>query len=137
MIIGITASAFDLLHVGHVLMLKEAKEQCDYLICCLHIDPSKERREKNEPVQSVVERFLQLEGLAYVDEIIPYETEKDLLDIIQLKNPDIRIIGEEYKEIEYTGKDLTAVTYYNERNHRFSSTQLRKRVKEHQSKKQT
>tara|TARA_R100000781_G_C4067722_1_gene123403 strand:- start:509 stop:901 length:393 start_codon:yes stop_codon:yes gene_type:complete len=129
MIIGITASAFDLLHVGHVMMLKEAKEHCDHLICCLHVDPSKERSEKNKPIQSVVERFMQLEGIMYVDEIVPYETEKDLLDIIQLKRPDVRIIGEEYKEQEYTGKYLTANTHYNRRGHRFSSSELRKRLR--------
>ena len=95
MVTGLTASCFDFLHVGHVAMLEDAKKQCDYLICCLHVDPSIERPEKNPPLQSLVERYIQLQGLSSVDEIIPYEREKDLLDILQIKTPDVRIIGEE------------------------------------------
>ena len=128
MVIGITASAFDLLHVGHIAMLEEAKKHCDYLICCLHVDPSIERPEKNPPMQSVVERHIQLTAVSYVDEIIPYEREKDLIDIIQIKNPDIRIIGEEYKQKEFTGKKLCPLIHYNKRTHRFSSTEMRIRM---------
>ena len=128
MYIGITASAFDILHVGHVAMLEDAKKHCDYLICCLQVDPSLERPEKNPPLQSLVERYIQLQAVRYVDEIIPYEREKDLQDIIEIKTPDIRIIGEEYKSTEFTGKKLCPVIHYNKRRHRFSSTHMRIRM---------
>ena len=93
--VGITASAFDLLHAGHCEMLREAKTVCDYLICCLHIDPSLERGGKIRPLQTIVERHIVLSSNKYVDEIIPYQTEEDLLQIIKLKMPEIRVIGEE------------------------------------------
>jgi len=128
MYIGITASAFDMLHVGHVAMLEDAKKHCDHLICCLHVDPSVERPEKDPPLQSLVERYIQLQAVCYVDEIIPYEREKDLQDIIELKTPDVRIIGEEYKFKEFTGKGLCPVIHYNKRRHRFSSTEMRIRM---------
>ena len=128
MYIGITASAFDILHVGHVAMLEDAKKHCDYLICCLQVDPSLERPEKNPPLQSLVERYIQLQAVRYVDEIIPYEREKDLQDIIEIKTPGIRIIGEEYKSKEFTGKKLCRVIHYNKRRHRFSSTEMRIRM---------
>jgi len=127
--IGFTASAFDLLHVGHVVMLKEAKEQCDYLICGLHIDPSVERNYKNKPTESVVERFIKLQSICYVDEVIPYETEQDLVDIIKLKNVSVRILGEEYKGIEFVGYDMPIKFYFNKRDHRFSSTDLINRIR--------
>ena len=95
--VGITASTFDLLHAGHVMMLREAKDQCDYLICALHIDPSFDRPDKNKPVQSIVERHTQLAAVRYVDEVIPYLTEQDLEDILKMHKLDVRIIGEEYK----------------------------------------
>ena len=98
--VGFTASAFDLLHAGHISMLKEAKEQCDYLICGLHIDPQIQRESKNQPIQTVVERYAQLKAVSYVDEIIPYETEDDLMDILALMNVDVRILGEEYSVCE-------------------------------------
>jgi glycerol-3-phosphate cytidylyltransferase len=126
--IGFTASAFDLLHVGHIVMLEEAKRQCDYLICGLHVDPSVERKHKNKPVESVVERFLKLKSVSCVDEIIPYETEQDLIDIIKLKNVSVRILGEEYKGIEFIGYDMPIKFYFNKRDHRFSSTDLRERI---------
>ncbi len=122
--IGLTASAFDFLHVGHVVMLEDAKKHCDHLICCLHVDPSIERPDKNPPMQSLVERYIQLNAVCHVNEIIPYEREKDLIDIIQIKNPDIRIIGEEYMYKEFTGKSLCTLTHYNKRSHRFSSTEM-------------
>lgn len=132
--IGFTASAFDLLHVGHVAMLREAKSICDYLICGIQIDPSVDRPNKNKPVQSIVERYAQLSAIKYVDEIIPYCTEEDLLDIITLYPIDVRIIGEEYKTIDFTGKELCRrlgiEIYYNKRNHRFSSSNLRERIHE-------
>jgi len=127
--VGITASAFDLFHTGHVLMLHEAKQQCDFLIAALQIDPSHERLDKNLPVQSIVERYIQLDGCKYVDKIIPYATEDDLLNILSAIKINVRIIGEEYKLKSFTGKGLYNIdTYYNRRNHNFSSTELRERV---------
>ena len=130
--VGFTASAFDLLHSGHVAMLREAKSVCDYLICAIQVDPSIDRPEKNRPAQTIVERYVQLSAVKYVDEIIPYCTEADLLDIINMYPIDIRIIGDEYKTKEFTGKErcreLGIDIYYNKRNHRFSSSGLRKRV---------
>jgi len=130
--VGFTASSFDLLHAGHVQMLREAKEQCDYLIVGLQIDPSKDRPEKNAPIQTVVERYTQLKAVSYVDEIIPYDTEQDLEDILTMYHIDVRIIGEEYKEKTFTGRAICASReidiYFNKRDHRFSSSDLRKRV---------
>lgn len=123
--IGFTASAFDFLHSGHIVMLKEAKEQCDYLIVGLHTNPQIDRPEKNKPVQSTLERFLQLEGCKYIDKIIPYDTEEDLYNLLQILKPDIRVIGEEYKNKEFTGKNLPIEIYYNSRKHNYSSSRLR------------
>lgn len=109
-------------------MLKEAKTQCDYLIACLQTDPTIDRPEKNKPVQSVFERFVQLDGCKYVDEIVPYATESDLLDILKSYHIDVRFVGEEYREKDFTGKDLGIPLYYNSRKHTFSSTDLRKRI---------
>jgi len=129
---GITFSTFDLLHAGHVAMLREAKEQCDYLICGIQVDPSRDRPQKNSPVQTLVERWTQLQGVKYVDEIIPYETEKDVEDILKLFSIDVRIIGEEYKETTFTGRATCAnrgiEIYFNKRDHRFSTSDLRNRV---------
>ena len=130
--IGFTASTFDLLHAGHVQMLREAKEQCDYLICGLQMDPSIDRAEKNPPVQSIVERYTQLNAVQYVDEIIPYALEKDLEDILEMYNINVRILGEEYRNKTFTGRSICLrrgiELYYNKRDHRFSTTDLRKRV---------
>ncbi len=130
--IGITFSCFDLLHAGHVRMLAEARAQCDYLIVGLQTDPTIDRPEKNKPTQTVVERYIQLKGCRYVDEIIPYTTEKDLEDILQLYSIDVRIVGSEYKDKDFTGRDYcdenNIVLYFNERRHRFSSTNLRKEI---------
>ena len=135
--VGFTASAFDLLHAGHVQMLREAKEQCDYLICGLQMDPSESRPNKNPPVQTIVERYTQLKGVKYVDEIIPYGTEKDLEDILTMYHIDVRILGEEYRDKDFTGKDICRKRdielYFNKRDHRFSSSDLRKRVAERES----
>ncbi len=128
--IGITASTFDLLHAGHVLMLKEAKEVCDYLICALHVDPSLERPIKNRPVQTLYERFVQLEAVKYVDKIIPYQTEDELMNILLTNNINVRIIGEDYAGKPCTGDELKDIKiYYNNRKHTYSSTELRKRIK--------
>ena len=130
--VGFTCSTFDLLHAGHIAMLREAKDQCDYLICGIQTDPSIDRPEKNKPVQTLVERWTQLQGVKYVDEIIPYQTEQDLEDILKLFHIDVRIIGEEYKDGKFTGRATCAARgieiYFNKRDHRFSSSDLRKRV---------
>ena len=130
--VGFTCSAFDLLHAGHVQMLREAKEQCDYLIVGLQTDPSLDRPEKNAPVQTVVERYTQLNGIKYVDEIIPYNSEKDLEDILTMYTIHVRILGEEYKDKTFTGRSTCAKRgielYFNKRDHRFSSSDLRERV---------
>jgi len=132
MVVGFTCSTFDLLHAGHVQMLRDAKEHCDYLICGLQVDPSHDRLEKNAPIQSLVERYTQLMALTYVDEIIPYESENDLKDILELYHIDIRILGEEYRNTDFTGKDICRKRdiqlYFNKRDHRFSSSDLRRRV---------
>jgi len=132
LIVGFTCSAFDLLHAGHVQMLREAKEQCDYLICGLQVDPTLDRPTKNSPIQTVVERYTQLKAVSYVDEIIPYLTESDLDDILAMYHVDVRILGEEYREKDFTGKDICKKRgiqlYFNKRDHRFSSSDLRKRV---------
>ena len=130
---GLTCSTFDLLHAGHVMMLREAKSVCDHLIVGLQVDPTIDRpKEKNQPVQSLVERYVQLASVQYVDEIIPYQTEKDLEDILQMYPIDIRILGEEYREYEFTGKDICRARgielYFNKRDHRFSTSNLRHRV---------
>ena len=135
--VGFTCSAFDLLHAGHIQMLREAKEQCDYLICGLQIDPSLDRAEKNAPIQTVVERYTQLKAVSYVDEIIPYLTENDLCDILAMYHIDIRVLGDEYKEKDFTGKDICKKRgiqlYFNKRDHRFSSSDLRRRVAERET----
>ena len=132
MITGFTASTFDLLHAGHVSMLREAKDQCDYLICALQVDPSLDRPEKNPPVQTLVERWTQLQAIKYVDEIIPYQTEQDLEDILKMFDFDVRIIGAEYKDKTFTGRATCAARgieiYFNRRDHRFSTSDLRRRV---------
>jgi len=129
---GITFSTFDLFHAGHVKMLEEAKTKCDYLIVGLQLDPSIDRPEKNKPTQSVIERYIQLKGCKFINEIIPYVTEKDLIDVLSSFKIDIRIIGEEYKDKDFTGKEYCKKKgieiYYNKREHRFSSSELRKQV---------
>lgn len=126
--IGFTCSTFDLFHAGHVMMLREAKEQCDHLIVGLQTDPTIDRAEKNKPVQGVFERFVQLNACVHVDEIIPYSTEKELRDILQSFKIDVRILGEEYQGKEFTGHDLTMEYYFNKRRHSFSTSELRQRV---------
>lgn len=134
--IGITFSSFDLLHAGHIKMLEDAKKHCDYLICGLQTDPTLDRPEKNKPVQSVVERYIQLKGCTYVDKIVPYATEQDLLDILQAYEVHVCILGEEYKDHIFTGRAYCEqkgiVFYFNRRDHRFSSSGLRNIVAEQQ-----
>jgi glycerol-3-phosphate cytidylyltransferase len=131
--IGITFSTFDLLHAGHILMLQEAKQYCDYLIVGLQTDPTIDRPEtKNKPAQSLVERQIQLAAVKYIDEIIVYQTEKDLEDILTIYPIDMRFIGEEYQNKDFTGKqyclDNGIELIYNNRKHRFSTTELRQRA---------
>lgn len=130
--IGITFSTFDLLHAGHIMMLEEAKRQCDYLICGLQMDPTLDRPEKNAPTQTVVERYIQLRGCQYVDEIVPYSTEQDLEDILRAFKLDVRIVGDEYEDRDFTGRayceEAGIELYFNSRDHRFSSSGLRKIV---------
>lgn len=130
--VGITFSTFDLLHAGHIKMLAEAKRQCDYLICGLQMDPTLDRPEKNAPTQTVVERYIQLRGCEYVDEIVPYSTEEDLEDILRSFKIDVRIVGDEYENRDFTGRDYCEERgielYFNTRDHRFSSSGLRKIV---------
>ncbi|MFN3271324.1 MAG: adenylyltransferase/cytidyltransferase family protein [Cloacibacterium caeni] len=132
--IGITFSSFDLLHAGHIKMLEEAKTVCDYLIVGLQLDPAYDRPTKNKPTQTVVERYIQLKAVNAVDEIVPYYTEQDLEDILRSFVIDVRIIGDEYKDKDFTGKQYCEEKgieiYYNKRDHRFSSTDLRKRIYE-------
>ena len=131
--IGFTCSTFDLLHAGHVQMLRDAKEQCDYLICGLQVDPSIDRPDKKKPpIQTIVERYTQLKAISYVDEIIPYILEKDLEDILEMYEINVRTLGEEYREKDFTGKDICKRRdidiHFNKRDHRFSTTDLRQRV---------
>jgi len=127
--VGFTCSTFDLFHAGHVMMLKEAKTKCDYLIVGLMIDPTVDRPGvKNKPVQTVLERFIQVKACSYVDEIIPYGTEKELMDILTSYPIDVRIIGEEYRDKQFTGYNLPISVYFNSRQHSFSTTELRQRV---------
>jgi glycerol-3-phosphate cytidylyltransferase len=133
--IGITFSQFDLLHAGHIAMLAEAKNHCDYLIVGLQTDATIDRPDtKNPPIQSIVERQIQLAAVSYVDEIVVYQTERDLIDLLLILPVDVRILGTEYEDTNYTGRNegaaraITAI--FNKRDHSFSSSSLRKRVAE-------
>ena len=131
--IGITFSTFDLLHAGHVAMLAEARNHCDYLIAGLQTDPTIDRPDtKNKPIQSVVERQISLGACRYVDEIVVYETEKDLIDLILTLPIDVRILGVEYEDSNFTGRNEgvgRGISHvFNRRDHSFSSSSLRKRV---------
>ncbi len=127
--VGFTCSCFDLFHAGHVLMLEEAKRHCDWLIVGLQTDPTIDRPEKNKPVQSVFERFVQVNGCKWVDEVVVYETEADLLNLLKSYKIDVRILGEEYETKDFTGKNVPGIQIvYNKRQHTFSTTELRKRI---------
>jgi len=133
--VGITFSTFDLLHAGHIAMLSEAKKHCDYLIAALQTDPTIDRpNTKNKPVQSILERQIQLQAVRYVDEIVVYQTEKDLEDILLTLPINVRILGDEYKDKDFTGREICLKRgidiVYNGRDHSFSSSNLRKRVAE-------
>lgn len=127
--IGFTCSTFDLFHAGHVAMLEEAKQQCDWLIVGLQADPSVDRPEKNKPIQSLTERQIQVRACKYVDEIIVYSTELELLEILCMLPIDVRILGSEYENKNFTGHHLKHMRYYfNKRDHGFSTSELRKRI---------
>ena len=130
--VGITFSSFDFFHAGHVKMLEEAKSICDYLIVGLQLDPSLDRTEKNKPVQSIIERYIQVSSCKFVDEVVPYVTEYDLNEILRSFKIDVRIIGEEYREKDFTGKayceEKGIELYYNSRDHEYSSSGIRKRI---------
>ena len=138
-IIGITCSTFYLLHPGHIIMLEECKRHCDYLICALQNDPTIDREYKNKPIQSLVERYLQLDAVKYVDKIIPYNTEDELEELFSSLDLDVRIIGEDYKDKNYTAKDICQRRgiriVYNKRDHNHSTSNLRKKIYEKESKK--
>ena len=135
--IGITFSAFDLLHAGHIKMLEEAKTVCDYLIVGLQLDPTLDRPNKNRPTQTIVERYIQLKACRSVDEIIPYNSEQDLMDILQSFVIDVRIIGDDYRDKDFTGKkyceEKGIEIFYNKRDHRFSSSSLKKSIFEQEA----
>lgn len=131
--VGITFSTFDMLHAGHVAMLSEAKNHCDYLICGLQTDPTIDRPDtKNKPVQSIVERQIQLAACRYVDEVVVYSTEQDLVDLLLILPVDVRILGVEYENKNFSGREECAMRgielVFNSRDHSFSSSSLRKRV---------
>jgi glycerol-3-phosphate cytidylyltransferase len=133
--VGFVCSTFDLFHAGHVVMLEEAKRRCEYLIVGIQVDPTLDRpKTKNKPVQSIIERQIQVSACKYVDEIIVYTTEKELEDILMSLPIDVRILGEEYKDKEFTGKEIclkrNIEIYFNKRDHYFSSSDLRQRVYE-------
>lgn len=138
--IGIVFSSFDLLHAGHIAMLAEAKNHCDYLIAGLQTDPTIDRpQSKNRPVQSIVERQIQLAATRYVDEIVVYQTEKDLEDLLLILPVDVRILGVEYRDKDFTGREICTKRgielVFNSRDHSFSSSILRRRVVEAENRK--
>ena len=127
--IGFTCSCFDLLHAGHILMLRDAKRHCDKLIVGLQTDPTIDRPDtKNKPIQSLEERQIQLEAVRYVDEVFTYDTEEDLYKKLLDINPDVRILGSDYIGKSFTGDDLDIKIYYHDRNHNYSTTNLRKKI---------
>jgi glycerol-3-phosphate cytidylyltransferase len=132
--VGITFSTFDLLHAGHIMMLEEAKTQCDWLVVALQSDPTVDRPDKNKPIQTMYERYIQLKGCKYIDEVVPYTTEEEVRLILESRQFDVRIIGEDYKNKDFTGKDICDErgirVYYNSRQHHLSSSELRKRIKD-------
>ena len=127
--IGFTCSCFDLLHAGHIIMLKDAKAQCDKLIVGLQTDPTVNRPEKNKPIQSYEERYIQLEAVKYVDEIVKYETEDDLIKLLFDLNPDVRILGSDWENKPFTGYTLHIPIYFHKRDHDYSTSNLREKIK--------
>ena len=129
MSVGFTCSCFDLLHAGHILMLKDAKEQCDYLIVGLQTDPTLDRPEKNKPIQSLEERKIQLEAINYVDEVITYESENDLYELLYKLMPNVRILGTDYEHKYFTGIEIDGIDiYFHKRDHDYSTSSLREKI---------
>ena len=127
---GFTCGAFDLLHAGHALMLKEAREQCDYLIVGVQSDPNLDRLHKNKPIQSYDERITMVKAIRYVDEVVLYDTEEDLVNLLKMLFPDVRIVGADWEGKEFTGCELPITIYFNSRDHGWSTSDLRNRVYE-------
>ena len=125
---GFTCGAFDLLHAGHILMLEEARSVCDRLIVGLQTDPTIDRPDKNKPIQSLDERKIQLRAVRYVDEIVQYNTEEELYELLQFINPEVRIVGADHRGKDFTGHDLPIKIYFNSRDHQWSTTELRERI---------
>jgi len=136
-IVGITFGSFDLCHFGHALMFEECKEFCDYLIVGVQSDPSIDRPEKNRPIQSHKERMGIVSSLKFVDEIIPYDTEADLIEVLKQVKPDVRILGADHKNKLFTGHELPIKCIFNTRDHGYSTSELRKRVFEAEKEKLT
>jgi len=126
--IGFTCGAFDLLHAGHILMLKEARTMCDYLVVGVQTDPSVDRPSKNKPIQNFDERIMQVQAIKYVDEVMVYDTEKRLVELLKYLKPHIRIVGADWKGEKFTGHDLPIEVYFNSRDHDWSTNDLRMRV---------
>ena len=126
--IGFTCGAFDLLHAGHILMLKEARTMCDYLVVGVQTDPSVDRPSKNKPIQNFDERIMQVQAIKYVDEVMVYDTEKRLIELLKDLKPNIRIVGADWKGKKFTGHDLPIEVYFNSRDHDWSTNDLRMRV---------
>ena len=128
-IVGFTCSCFDLLHAGHILMLKDAKKQCDYLIVALQTDPTIDRpKSKNKPIQTLKERKIQLDAVKYIDELIVYNTEGELYKLLQKIKPDVRVLGSDYINKPFTGDDLDIKIYFHKRKHNYSTSILRKKI---------
>jgi len=135
-VVGFTASTFDLMHAGHVIMLQEAKTQCDFLIVGLLTDPTRDRKNKNYPIQTSWERWIQAQAIKAIDRVIPFDTEEDLENMIRILKPDVRFVGKEYEGTEHTGWNIKGTKIiYNERAHNYGSTQLRNKIFEQENKK--
>jgi len=128
-LVGFTCGAMDLLHAGHVLMLKECKSQCDHLIVGLQTDPTIDRPDKNKPIETLEERKIRLEGCKYVDEVMIYNTEADLYELLKKLKPDVRFVGADHENKPFTGDDLPIKVIFNSRDHHFSSTSLKERIR--------
>lgn len=127
-IVGFTCGAFDITHAGHYLMFAENRKKCDFLIVGLQTDPSIDRADKHKPIQSIKERLIQLQTCRYIDKVIIYKTEKDLMELLKKLKPDIRFLGMDWKGKNFTSKELPIKIVYNERNHNYSSSNLRERI---------
>lgn len=132
--VGFVASSFDLIHPGYIKMFQEAKSACEHLVCALHTDPTIDRPEKNKPVQTTEERLMVLEAIRYVDEVVTYDTEADLLALLQNLNPDVRILGTDYIDKNVTGSELDIEIYWHKRDHDWSTSSLRRRIYEAEKK---